>query len=238
MRYHDNQNVVGYLLLNEPGFEITQDLAFDDEAAVSDYYKRVADTPADLNSIYRKIVSEIRSVDSETPIIIQPGQFGRPQALRYLTPIDDGKVIYCFHWYGPWLYTTYRMNKGRWAYPGQAPSHLSGDATSPGRLVDWDIDQLRRFMAKPVREWQKQHNIPSNRIYVGEFGADRRVAGCSRWIDDVLTIIGENGWHWTYYMFREREWNAMDQELGPDPVNNARSSDSPAMRTIIKHAQK
>lgn len=235
VRYRDNPNVIGYLLLNEPGFEITQDLRFDDEASVSGYYKRVKGTPADLNAIYKKTIEAIRSVDATTPIIIQPGQYGRPQALRYLNPIDDDRVIYCFHWYGPWLYTTFRMNRGRWQYPGPAPSHLSGDADKPGPVAHWDINRLRKAMAQPVRDWQSRHKIPSNRIYIGEFGADRRVSGADRWLDDVLTIIDENGWHWTYYMFREREWSAMDQELGTKPGNEKRTRNQPGMRAILKH---
>ena len=235
MRYGDNRNVIGYLLLNEPGFEVTQDLKFDDEASVSGYYKRIEDTPGDLNAIYQKTIAAIRSVDTTTPIIIQPGQFGRPQALRYLKPIDDDRAIYCFHWYGPWLYTTFRKNKGRWKYPGDAPSHLSGDSDAPGPIAHWDIHRLRKAMAKPVRDWQSRHKIPSHRIYIGEFGADRRVAGAERWLDDVLTIIEENGWHWTYYMFREREWNAMDQELGPGQDSTKRSENQPGMRVILKH---
>ncbi len=231
-RYKDNPVVVGYLLLNEPGFEVTQNLDYDDERALQAYADRVRGTPADLNRLYRRTLRLIREVDRVTPVIVQPGHFGRPRGLAYLDPLEDDRVLYSVHWYAPWLCTTWRHNRGRWEYPGPAPTDTAGDPDAPGPLVPWGPRRHRARFVAPVRAWQRRHNIPSNRIFVGEFGIDRRVPGAAEWLHDVAALIDEQGWHWTYYMFREREWNALDQELGAQPEARVRRSDTPAMTAL------
>jgi len=49
------------------------------------------------------------------------------------------------------------------------------------------------------------------------------------------SVFGEQAnWHWTYYMFREREWSAMDYELGPTLRPADRSASAPGMKVILK----
>jgi hypothetical protein len=91
-------------------------------------------------------------------------------------------------------------------------------------------------MAGPVRAWQEARGIPANRILCGAFGADRRAAGADAWNRDVLAVLEENGWHWTYSAFRPRAGDGSDYELGPDPGSSERSG-STLMRAFVEAMQ-
>ena len=67
-------------------------------------------------------------------------------------------------------------------------------------------------------EWTKKHNVPSNRIWVSEFGCDRSIDGAEQYLADVIDVFNKNKWHWSFYAFREDVWPAMDYELGAGKV--------------------
>ncbi|HEX5705795.1 MAG TPA: cellulase family glycosylhydrolase [Pyrinomonadaceae bacterium] len=213
-RLKNHPAVVGYNILNEPHPE--RATRFDDfwTEDFAKWYAGVENTPADLNLFYAKVVASIRRADRETPVVLDSGLYATPWAFKYLKPLRDERIIYSFHMAEPWAYTTRRINRGRFAYPGVV---TIGDGE---RKVDeraWDAGELERFLA-PVAEWQRRHKIPARRIFVGEFGCGRTVAGADKYLADLTDIFDRRGWHWAFYQFRsDGTWTERDYEFGVRP---------------------
>ena len=72
----------GYDLLNEPREE---------------NYIYTPDGGLDWNRLAEKIAKAIREVDPDTPIIIEPAQWGGAAGFENLIPVDVPNVIYSFH---------------------------------------------------------------------------------------------------------------------------------------------
>jgi endoglucanase len=218
-RLKDHPAVVGYNILNEPHPERAKVVRFNDFwwEDFPTWYSKVVATPSDLNLFYTTIVTAIRQVDKETPIILDSGLYATPWAFKYLKPIRDHKVLYSFHMAEPYAYTTRRINKGRFTYPGTVVIG-SGDERIERH---WDATELENFL-QPIADWQKQNKIPANRIFVGEFGCGRTVAGATTYLGDLINIFNKNRWHWAFYQFRtDGSWTERDYEYGTQPPGAA-----------------
>lgn len=218
-RLKDHPAVVGYNIINEPHPERAKVVPFNDfwweDFGV--WYAKVQKTSADLNLFYSKIVTAIRQVDKETPIVLDSGLYATPWAFNYLKPIRDKKVLYSFHMAEPYAYTTRRINKGRFSYPGVII--IGGDENKIEK--NWNAEELERFL-NPVAVWQKKYKIPSSRIFVGEFGCSRIVPGAAIYLGDLIDIFNKNKWHWAFYQFRsDGSWTERDYEYGTQPPGAA-----------------
>jgi hypothetical protein len=209
--FKDHPAIVGYNILNEPTPEFGEGVDEDAESLAdrAAWCARVHGTPRDLDQFYRHVVAAIRVVDANTPIILDAGFYAQPVALQCLTPLDDPNVLYAVHMYEPYQYTTFNRNRGRWRYPGSAPYG--------GAQRDWDAAALARHL-QPMADWADAHGVPRNRLLLGEFGCDRRVAGCAAYLRDVIGAAEAARMHWAFYSFREDVWDAMDYEIGAGPT--------------------
>ena len=200
--------IVAYNPLNEPHPE----RAFGFEAPDEDFarwFMGVEDTPADLNRFNRGIVDAIRSVDTDTPIILDGWFYASPQAFAYNRPVADDRVLYAFHNPGPWQMTTYRVNQGRYAYPDRVPKSWDGPAES------WTRERLAQEVLA-VEEFADTHNIPANRIIASEFWYDRRLEGAAAYLADLIHIYNLRDWDWAFYAFRgSGAWTGLDYEIPP-----------------------
>jgi endoglucanase len=197
--------IVAYNPLNEPHPERAFGLSNPSEPAFADWLERIRGTEADLNAFNRDVVAAIRAVDPDTPIILDGWRYASAIGLTYLEPVDDQAVLYAFHDYEPWEYTTFRVNQGRFVYPERMP---------PG----WHAGALERDLER-VAAWAHSHGVPGNRIIAAEFGVDRRVGGAERYLRDLVTLLDRRGWHWAFYAFRQDgDWGGMDYELGTRPL--------------------
>ena len=167
----DHPAIVGYNPLNEPHparkfglYESSQENEF------LEWLKKYKNTTTDLNRFNRRVVKAIRSVDTQTPIILDGWIHSSVEGMGYLEPVDDEAVLYAFHYYGPWIYSTYRINKGRFRYPDKMP------VDDQGTTIKWTKGDIAKSI-EPVIDWAKRNNIPANRIIAEEFGVDRRVGG-------------------------------------------------------------
>jgi aryl-phospho-beta-D-glucosidase BglC (GH1 family) len=206
MAMRDHPAVVGYNLINEPAPARALKIEFTDTASYRAFEMQVVGTAADVNRLYRTLTDAVRAVDKQTPVIVESHDFGAPDAIAGLEPIPgDERVIYSIHNYGPWQYVNFKANGGRNSYPGVM--------TINDRQETWDREALRQAMA-PVAQWAERHRVPPTRIFLGEFGCDRRNAGVAEYLADVIAVANDYGWHWAFYAYREDEWDAMDYELG------------------------
>jgi hypothetical protein len=200
---------VAYDPLNEPHPEREAKLDAD-EPKFEAWWKEARGTSADLDRFYARIVAAIRDADAYTPVMVEGYGYGGVAGLTFLKPIADPAVLYSFHFYDPWQYTTFRANKGRYAYPGGMPDAWDG----PPRA--WERTALDRRLG-PVAQWADRHGIPAKRIVTAEFGCDRLVPGARDYLYDLAGALDRRRWHWAFYSFREDVWARMDYEMGPTP---------------------
>ncbi|WP_126651664.1 glycoside hydrolase family 5 protein [Chryseobacterium aureum] len=236
----DHKGIVALNIRNEPSPERAKGVAFKDwyTENYEQWNEKIKGTPQDLNLFYKKVVSAIREVDKDIPIVLDSGFFATPWAFKILDAIkdkngnNDQNILYSFHFYEPYNYAS-RPNcnkfdgtktgetsnagiaeKCKYNYPGIIPTGELPNAKS----IEWNEETMINFL-KPVNDFQKRNNIPSNRILVGEFGVYRTNPDAEKYLKDMIEIFDENKWHWAFYSFREDNWDKMDYELGDKKVH-------------------
>jgi len=209
----DHPAIVAYDLLNEPHPEREYGLEEPDKAFI-DWLDKIKGTAADLNLFNKRMVASIREVDPYTPIMLEGYFYSSPEGLPYLEVIDDPAILYSFHNPGPWQFTTYNANKGRYRYPDNMPGYWNDPGTP------WTINNLVELL-EPVKRFISDNNIDADRIVASEVLCDRRIEGCAGYLKDLFTLYDEQKWHWSFYAFREdMAWTGLDYEIGtsPDPA--------------------
>ncbi len=203
----DHPAIVGYNPLNEPHPERGDGVADFWTQDIVKWYERRRGSSFDPNEFNRRMVTAIRRVDTNTPIILDATIYAAAPAFAILEPVNDAAVLYSVHMYEPYEFTNFKQNAGRFKYPG--PVEV-GDSK---QRIEWNIAELEKFL-QPVVDWAQRHRVPPNRILVGEFGCNRTVPGAKEYLGDLLTIFEKQRWHWAFYGFREDEWDGMDYECG------------------------
>lgn len=160
------------------------------------------------NDLAERVCREIRKIDPDTAIIIEPEKMGLPEGFSALRPVSVSNVVYSVHMYNPGQFThnrVYDKSQKPLAYPGDI------DGTF------WNKEEMRRNL-QPVIEFQKKYGV---HIYVGEFSAIRWSPGAAQYIGDLIELCEEYGWDWTYHAFRE--FHGWSVEHGPDIADTAPS---------------
>ncbi len=211
-RLRGHPAIAAYNPLNEPHPERAFGFEEPDEEGFAEWRARAKGTPADLDAFNRRMVAAIRSADPDTPILLDGGFYASPAGLSLLEPLEAKGILYAFHFYDPWEYSTFRVNRGRFSYPERMPG-------PGGAAQQWKRSDLGERVA-PVLHWARARGVPASRIVAAEFGVDRRVGGAAAYLEDLVRVIDEPGWHWAFYAFRgDDEWTGLDYELGFDPVD-------------------
>jgi aryl-phospho-beta-D-glucosidase BglC (GH1 family) len=190
-RYRGNKTVWGYDLVNEP------------------VEGRVGDGLLNWQALAARTAKQVRAIDPDHAIIIEPAPWGSPDTLARFKPIPVPGVVYSVHMYMPHQFTHQGVYK--------SPTGLSYPGVVQGKR--WDKDELRRAL-QPVVDFQRAHGV---HIYLGEFSAIRWAPGDSayNYLRDLIELFEENGWDWAYHAFRE--WDGWSVEHGSDPKDHARS---------------
>ena len=210
-RLKNHPAVVGYNLVNEPHPEVAYNQYSFWDKGLPEWYQNIKGGQGDLNLFNTQMVGAIRSIDPNIPIIVESGLYATPWAFEYLEPLNDDKVIYSFHMYEPYAFTTESINKDKYSYPGRIfIEELNGD-------FELNKQGLEEFF-NPIIEWSERNQIHSNRIWVGEFGCNRFINGVEHYLSDLISIFNKYQWHWSFYAYREDVWQAMDYELGTEKV--------------------
>ncbi len=208
--FKDHKAIVGFNPLNEPSPEKIYGHESDNRS-FKRWLKKNRGSACDLNLFNRLMVEAIRSVDSETPIILDGYFYSSPIGLPYMDIIDDPNILYAFHNPAPWQFSTYRANKGRYRYPDK----MADKWNAPG--VKWSLKELEKRL-KPVEKFIKMNSIPKYQVIASEVWCDRRVEGCAEFFKDILSLYNKKQWHWAFYTFRnDTSWTGLDYELGSKP---------------------
>ena len=182
--YGKHPRLIGYDVLNEPN------------------------TPSEMGgymlTYLPNLIKEIRKIDKNTFIIIEPYPFANPSSFKTLKPpTDDPKLVYSCHFYEPHEYTHQGITENRsqkMTYPGYMPY---GDG-SGGSIVNKNT--IKNGNLKYVREFQLKYDAI---IWVGEFSVVRWAPGADQYLTDVIDIFEEWGWDWVTHAYRG--WNGWNQ---------------------------
>lgn len=158
-----------------------------------------------VNAFNERMIAAIRSVDAVLPLLIESDDYASPATFETLEPLDDPALLYSFHLYDPWSYTSSPKGRGKLRYPDTMPSDWKDFAT----------------VLAPIVTWQKRHNIPANKIVAAEYGCNRQALGAPAWLADATQALRTQGWHRAFYSFREDGWPGMDYEVGSQRVPDA-----------------
>ncbi|GEM_PF-3768565 len=228
-----NTNVIAFNLMDEPYYaahvvenhEVASANYYPAQEEIDYYIEQTENTPADLNLLYKTVIAGIRAVDPTRVITIEPDMWGDAGYLRALDPdkigiTSDPNVIIEWHFYNPHIYT-HQQPALRKKYPGTMLTFREKQI--------WNRETINTYF-QLVETWRKQYNIPAQRIFLGEFNVCRWATGAERWAQDVLELVEIYGYHWTYYSFREDDWNVLDNELGPNRLNRSNRYFAPLMQ--------
>lgn len=208
-RFRGNPAIWGYDLVNEP--------------------MQSAQAPYDYWNLQRMAAEAIRTIDGDTPIIIESNLWANPATFNFLPPLEITNVIYQLHMYLPGNYT-HQLVGNRFGEKGQAKK-----IAYPGMIGDrpFDKEMLRKAMA-PAREFQLKHKA---RIFVGEFSAPVWAPGAERYLADCISLFEEYGWDWTYHAFRESKiWSLECEGEAPDALSP--SLDNPRKKVLLEGFKK
>ncbi|HEX4141580.1 MAG TPA: cellulase family glycosylhydrolase [Candidatus Methylacidiphilales bacterium] len=131
-------------------------------------------TPATIAAWYRGVITQFRRYDPSRPIVVEGANYSHPEDLVDAIKMADPNIIYAFHFYYPYEYTTDLRNPPL-DYPGE-----------------WGKSYLEQKMA-PALRFREKFNVP---VWCGEWGTKTGAAHYERWMNDVFGILHANGLDW------------------------------------------
>lgn len=219
-RYKDNPVVVGYDLMCEPNANEVGAYPVGDPLEVWDpetFYADYGGTLYDWNQLYPRIVSAIREVDLETPVLVGGMGYSAVEWLPYLQPVADLHVVYTFHQYEPFIYTHQEPPELTNTYPGSFDADGDGEPDQVDRA--WLDDLL-----STVDDFVAAHSVP---VAANEFGLMRWEPGADAFMDDQMDFLEQRGINYALWAW-DPAWSPWAEEVdafnfrhGPDPNNHA-----------------
>jgi aryl-phospho-beta-D-glucosidase BglC (GH1 family) len=186
-RYKNRPVIAGYDVLNEPCSNNNR----------GDYpwniYSNFKPNWERMNSLYRRLVTEIRKIDSRHIIFLEGDNYAKLFS-GFEKPFDDN-LAYSSH-----NYTVPGFGPGR--YPGEI--HPRSAAANGAEA--WDLTrQERNFLDAEGTKFTQEHNVP---LWVGEFGSvyngpPDENADRLRALDDQIGIFERNEAHWTTWNYKD-----------------------------------
>ena len=206
----DNPYVAAYNIVNEPTPEKMAGL---NEHATKKqqqgWYRSHQGTSRDLLAYYTAVVSAIRKIDPDTPIMLDAGWYAAADDFSYWPKaLPYGKILYSYHMYEPYAFTSvsnYRRKKP-YRYPGVIPF-------ADTKQYYWGQSQITQYLEQPII-WATKVGIPINRLIASEFGCVRKLHSCQSYLNDVASTLSHQSVSWAFYGFREDDWDEMNYELG------------------------
>ncbi|EIP96508.1 endoglucanase [Opitutaceae bacterium TAV1] len=164
---------------------------------------QLPDTPKQWHGIATKIIAAIRKIDPDVWVICETGPGFFFTGFEKFRPLADKRVIYSAHFYEPDWFTHQGIltEKIGNRYPSLRDEHRAWSRNAGEKNVEWGRARLAREM-QPAVDFEKKYNVP---IYVGEFSVARWAPkeDAVQWLRDVIDLIEERGWSWSYHAFRE-----------------------------------
>ncbi len=225
-RYGGNPIVVGYDLMCEPNAAGRLLDIYDPD----EFYPAYADTLYDWNQFYPRIVTAIRDVDTNTPILVSGMGWGAVRWLPYLKPVDDPRVVYTVHQYEPQDEYTHQTLPITNTYPGTI------DLNYDGSLDTFDRTWLEGYLAT-IDDFKAEHGgVP---VAVNEYGLMRWVPNAADFMGDEMTWFEQHGLNHAFWMWNP-SWpphNAENDDFdfwhGGDPGNHTSVTTNDVIEVIL-----
>jgi len=199
-----NPVVVAYDLMVEPNAnDVVLKLS---EPAV--FYASHRGSKLDWNPLAARLIEAIRSVDADTPILIQPMDHGAAAWAGSLKLPSQPKLLVGVHHYEPFEYT--HQEGGVSTYPGRLPDGSHFDRA-------WIETSL-----KPVAGARMALKVP---VAVNELGVKRTAPGADRYLDDVLGGLEGLGMNHAVWL-----WESESPKISYDEFNIRRGTDPAAKK--------
>lgn len=169
------------------------------------------------NMIKERLCRIIRKSAPDSPIIVGSNMWNWPSTYNECTPVLLDGIIYCFHFYEPLLFThqgaswmhepEIRQTRSYPADYGEGFVRKYGFVHSAGI---WSRDRFTEEIIRVV-EFGKRYG---STIVCNEFGVYAPVPLDLqlRWLEDLLSVLSENGIGFTYWNYRNLDFGI--QSLG------------------------
>ena len=163
-------------------------------------------------SIAQVICTAIRAVDTQTPLMVEPSQWGLPDQFWLSNAVKVTGLVASFHWYQPREYSH------------QGIDGLPMPVQLPANDYASTLTEARKFAAK--------YAIP---VFVGEVGAVRWAPDSAAWFTRSFALLAAEKWGWCVHVWRG--WEGWDNEI-PATVTpftgnaSQRRTDTPALAAI------
>src|SRR3984957_14022540 len=185
-RYANRSVIAGYDVLNEP---CTNNEIGDYPFNVPPNYKPNWNV---MNAVYRRLVTEIRKVDSKHIIFLEGDSYATMFS-GLERPFDDN-LAYSSH-----NYTVPGFG------PGQYPGLMHPRTALGSGSEQWDLKKQEQFFLDAEgTKFTQQDNVP---LWIGEFGSvlngpPEEAAHSLRALDDQLSIFERHGAHWSTWNYK------------------------------------
>jgi len=123
---------------------------------------------------YKELLPQLRKIDPLRPIVVEGANWSHAEDLNDAFIMDDPNIIYAFHMYYPYDYTT-DIKSPPLVYPGQ-----------------WGKAYLEKMIA-PAATFRDQHHVP---VWCGEWGTKTEAPGYGLWLRDVFDILERDKFDW------------------------------------------
>jgi len=188
--------------------------------------------------IQARVAAAIREAAPRHTIIATGPNYSDIVDLLAMHPLDDGNVIYTFHFYDPHEFTHQGAGWGEpwWRYTHgipypptessmaallkQVPELASRYALEQYWLDKWDARRIR-LLIDEAAYWAKTNDVP---VICNEFGVYREFsdpASRANWIRDVRTALEADGIGWTMWDYRGGFGVVHKQDAQPAQVDDA-----------------
>jgi hypothetical protein len=161
----------------------------------------------DVNALYTLWIDSVRTIAPELPLMVEGVHWSDPVYYSLMQKQSDDKIVYKVHCYNPAEYSHADPAFTR-TYPGNYWSIAVQDDALYNKAF------LRDTEYGPVRAFQQAHDVP---ILIGEFGIALPQHGGEQYLEDIMTIAGEYGWHfslWNWNNAAEFNYRHFDQTYG------------------------
>lgn len=153
-----------------------------------------------MDSVYNFLINQIRQNDAFLPVIIENFGYSTPELFPPYE-LHDPYIIYSAHNYMPKEYTNASSQFTK-VYPGTYwnLTYLSQQY--------YDSVFIRNVIFGKLRNFQLESG--GKPIFIGEFGIMFPQAGSNIYLNDILSICREFGWHFALWDWRRgagKEWN-------------------------------
>lgn len=152
-----------------------------------------------MDQVYTFWVSKIREVDPEIPVILENFAYSTPELFpAYI--INDPFIIYSAHDYQPNEFTKAETPFSM-AYPG-----TYWNITFLAQKL-YNEQFIRETIFGKLRDFGLSTGAP---VFIGEFGMYKPQIGGANYLNDVLNVCLDNGWHFALWDWRRgggESWN-------------------------------